>query len=85
LLEKLLGKHYPKWKVDFGTEFLRDLDGLIQSGRLRYLGKGTLKAGQPWGHIFEGEGLTLILRGDGSYWTLMKSGEGLANTIQMLP
>jgi uncharacterized protein DUF4157 len=85
LLEKVLKKRYPKWQEDNGLNFLNDLDELISSGRLRYRGKGTLKINTPVSHIYEGEGLTLVLRQDGSFWTLLESGTGMAATIKYVP
>jgi phage-related protein len=85
LLEDLLGKKYPKWKGDEGAEFLRDLKSLLDSNRLKLVGRGTLAKGEPWAWIYRGEGVTLVLRQDGSFWTLLKTGEGLDKAIVMLP
>jgi hypothetical protein len=81
----VLEKRYPKWQEDNGAGFLTDLDGLISSGRLPYRGKGTLKINTPVSYIYEGEGLTLVLRQDGSFWTLLESGTGMAATIKYVP
>ena len=85
LLEKVLKKKYPKWQEDSGAGFLADLDEMISSGRLQYRGKGTLKINTPVSHIYEGEGLTLVLRQDASFWTLLESGTGMAATIKYVP
>ncbi len=82
LLEKVLKKKYPKWQADLGADFLADLDELISSGKLRYRGKGTLKVSTPKAYIYEGDGLTLVLRQDGSFWTLLESGTGMAANIK---
>ncbi|MEU9198413.1 hypothetical protein [Streptomyces hundungensis] len=85
LLEKLLGKKYPKWKDDEGMEFLSDLFELVRSGRLKYEGLGTIKVGHDAALIFRGEELTLVLRIDGEFWTLLENGSGMADNIIMLP
>jgi hypothetical protein len=85
LLEKVLGKKYPKWKDDEGMEFLSDLFELVRSGRLKYDGLGTIKVGHDAALIFRGEGLTLVLRIDGEFWTLLENGSGMADNIIMLP
>jgi hypothetical protein len=36
-------------------------------------------------YIYEGEGLTLVLRQDGTFWTLLESGTGMAATIKYVP
>lgn len=76
LLEKVLGKRYPKWKVDEGAEFLADLHEMVKSGRLEYEGMGTLGKDQPAGHVFRGEGLTFVSKENGEFWTLLTSGQG---------
>ena len=43
LLEDYLGKKYPKWKVDEGAEFLKDIEILRDSGKLVHVGQGTIK------------------------------------------
>ena len=84
LLEDLLDKKYAKWKDDNGAEFLKDLTDLVKSNRLVLAGRGTLKKDQPWAWIYRGEGLTLVLRQDGSFWTLLESGKGLDQGIVMI-
>lgn len=84
LVEDLLGKKYPKWKGDQGAEFTRDLTSLINSGRLALVGRGTLAKGEPWAWIYRGEGLSLVLRQDGSFWTLLESGKGMDLAIEMI-
>lgn len=81
LLEKMLGKKYPKLKVDEGQGFLDDLGSLIDSGRLQYAGSGTLKKGHPTLDFYKGEGITLAIlptsTNSGEFVTILKSGEGL--------
>jgi hypothetical protein len=84
LIEDLLGKKYPKWKGDEGAEFARDLTSLINGNRLALVGRGTLAKDQPWSWIYRGEGLTLVLRQDGSFWTLLESGKGMDLAIEMV-
>ena len=83
LLSAVTGKSYRKLK-DHGPEFLADLTALVDNGTLKHVGLGTLKAGMDAGNIFRGEGLTLVTKVDGEFWTLLKSGEGLDKAIQMI-
>jgi RHS repeat-associated protein len=85
LLERLLGKKYPKWSATHGAEFLQDIDKLIADGTLTHVGQGTLKKGQPPMNIFRGQGLTLVTKPGGEFVTLLESGKGLDKGIQMLP
>ncbi|MFJ1704204.1 LamG domain-containing protein [Kitasatospora sp. NPDC088346] len=84
LMEKVLGKKYPKWKTDEGAEFLGDLQEMIKSGRFKDEGLGTLNRDSGPGRVFRGEGLTLILTEGGEFWTLLQSGTGRDLAIQML-
>ena len=77
LLENLLNKKYPKWKVDEGAEFLDDMHELVKSGRLKYQGMGTIKKDFPACHIFRGEGLTMVTKESGEFVTLLESGTGM--------
>ena len=45
---------------------------------------GTLNKTAGPGHILRGEGLTLVLKPNGEFWTLLESGEGLDLAIQMI-
>ncbi|MEU9326269.1 hypothetical protein AB0D91_21035 [Streptomyces canus] len=81
MMEKFLGKTYPKWKDDEGAELLADLFELVTSGKVKYQGLGTFKVGFDAAHIFSGSGLTLIVKTNGEWWTLLKSGEGMASNI----
>ena len=88
LLGNMLHKKFPKWKVDQGAEFLKDLGDLVASGRFVSVGQGTLKKNQPVLDIYRGEGLTLALRSLGNetseFVTLISSGKGLDLGIQFL-
>ena len=81
LLEKYLGKKYPKWKVNEGAEFLKDIEMLRDSGKLVYIGQGTIKKGQPLMEIYRGEGMTYISKklpnGTEEFVTLIESGKGM--------
>ncbi|MFI5550670.1 hypothetical protein [Streptomyces sp. NPDC051738] len=81
IMEKFLGKTYPKWKDDEGAELLADLFELVTSGKVKYQGLGTFKVGFDAAHIFRGSGLTLIVKTNGEWWTLLKSGEGMDTSI----
>ncbi|MFJ4968350.1 hypothetical protein [Streptomyces sp. NPDC088755] len=84
LLEDVLGKKYPKWKYDEGATFLVDLLEMIRSGKFKYEGIGTLNRDSGPGLIFRGQGLTLVLKAPGEFWTLLKSGTGMDKAIVMV-
>ncbi|MFD5319615.1 hypothetical protein [Streptomyces sp. NPDC127098] len=84
LLARLLDKTYPRWKVDNGLSFLEDVHEVISSGRIPYVGMGTLRAGQEAGHIYRGEGITIVLKQNGEFWTLLESGKGMDTAIRMV-
>ncbi|MFD8572704.1 hypothetical protein [Streptomyces sp. NPDC059639] len=84
LMEKLLGKKYPKWKTDEGASLLADLFELVTSGKVKYEGLGTLKAGYEAAHIFRGSGVTLVVKTSGEWWTLLETGAGMDRAIVML-
>ncbi|MFB7253820.1 hypothetical protein [Streptomyces nojiriensis] len=90
LTEKLLGKKYGKWKEDEGQEFLDDLTQLVlKDQRLKFEGVGTLPRPDADGTysqklIFRGEGLTVVLKPNGEFQTLLESGMGMDKSIQML-
>ncbi|MEU8184125.1 RHS repeat-associated core domain-containing protein, partial [Micromonospora sp. NPDC049047] len=90
LLAKVLDKTYPKVKVEeraggLGREFLTDLDEMVKSDRFKLEGLGRLPLAAEDAHIFRGEGLTLVTKTDGEFWTLLKSGERMDLHIEMLP
>ena len=85
LLEKKLDKKYPKYKEsNNGQEFLQDLQNLIDDGFLEYQGLGTLKKGAEPMNIYRGDGLTLVVKTNGEFVTLLESGTGLDLGIQLL-
>ena len=78
ILEKYLGKKYPRWKYSNGAEeFLNDIQKLIKDGTVKYEGIGTLKINQPDMMIFRGEGMTIVTKLDGEWVTLLESGSGM--------
>ncbi|XVU26649.1 LamG domain-containing protein [Actinoplanes sp. CA-054009] len=81
LLEKLLNKHYPKWRVDEGQSFLDDIHEVIKSGRVKYIGPHQLNSTSDVGHLYRGEGITIAIHQDGTFWTLLKSGVGMDNHV----
>ncbi|CAH5261622.1 Putative deoxyribonuclease RhsC, partial [Serratia marcescens] len=89
ILEGYLGKKYPKWKVDEGAEFLRDVEKLRDSGKLVHVGQGTIKKGQPVMEIYRGEGMTYISKklsdGREEFVTLIESGKGMDLGIVFSP
>ena len=85
LLEKLMGKKYPKYKdSNNGMEFLQDLSKLIKDGSLEYQGLGTLKKGAEPMNIYRGKGLTLVTKTNGEFVTLLERGIGMDLGIQFL-
>ncbi|KAF0866039.1 hypothetical protein [Pseudomonas sp. LD120] len=81
ILENYLGKKYPKWKVNEGSDFLTDIENLKISGKLTHIGQGTLKKGQPAMEIYKGEGMTYVGKnlpnGTEEFVTLIESGKGM--------
>ncbi|CAI0845535.1 Cell wall-associated polypeptide CWBP200 [Serratia ficaria] len=89
ILENYLGKKYPKWKVDEGAEFLKDIEHLRDSGKLVHIGQGTIKKGQPVMEVYRGEGMTYISKklsdGKEEFVTLIESGKGMDLGIVFSP
>ncbi|HDJ1450216.1 TPA: RHS domain-containing protein [Serratia rubidaea] len=81
ILEKHFVKKYPKWKVDEGAEFLKDIETLRDNGKLIHVGQGTLKKDQPLMEIYRGEGMTYVAKklpdGTEEFVTLIESGKGM--------
>jgi hypothetical protein len=42
-----------------------------------------LKKGEPEGLIYRGNGVTIVLKENGDFWTALKSGEGLDTAIEI--
>ena len=89
ILEKSLGKKYPKWKTSEGAEFLKDIETLRDNGKLTHVGQGTIKKGQPVMEIYRGEGMTYVSKklpnGTEEFVTLVESGRGMDLGIVLLP
>ena len=78
LLENITGKKYPKWKESNDAEaFLQDIQQVIQDGRVKYVGDGTLNKTSDLMHIFRGEEITIVTKLDGEFVTILTSGEGM--------
>ena len=82
LLEEVTGKKYSKYKTH-GQEFLDDIGKVIEDGTVKYVGKGTLKKGQPEVNIYRGNGITIVIMDGGEFITLLESGKGLDLAIQI--
>ncbi len=76
LLEKAIGRRVASWSADQGEEFVAELKRLIASGMLHYQGKHTVAKGEPWVHIYRGQGLTLVQKQSGEFQALWTTGEG---------
>ena len=83
LLEKVTGKKYSKYKTH-GQEFLDDIGKIIDDGTVEYVGKGTLKKGQPAVNIYRENGITIATMDDGEFITILESGKGLDLAIQII-
>ena len=82
LLEDITGKKYPKWKQsNNGEEFLGDLSNLIDDGEIVKIGETTFSKGQPVAQVYDGKGITLVLKENGEYWTLLESGVGRSKAL----
>ncbi|MFD3323993.1 hypothetical protein [Streptomyces sp. NPDC058701] len=85
MMEKLLGKKYPKWKDDEGAELLNDWFEMIRDGRFEFKGIATIKKDHDPGLIFRYNGHTLVLQMDGTFWTFLQDGGGMnPNDFQWL-
>ena len=83
LLEEVTGKKYTKYKTH-GQEFLDDIGKIINDGTVKYEGMGTIKKGFPADKIYRGNGVTVILKQNNEFRTIIKSGEGMDLAIQMI-
>ena len=83
LLENITGKKYSKYKTN-GQEFLNDIGEIIDDGLVKYVGKGTLKKGQPIVNIYRGKGITIVTKGDGEFVTILETGKGMDLGIVMI-
>jgi hypothetical protein len=94
LLGGVVGRRFPGNPAGH-ADFLAELNRLTRSGELRPAGLTSIRRGDELVYAFEGsfrrtlrdgqvrtEALTMLMRPDGEWVTLLRSGEGLANTIQ---
>ena len=51
---------------------------------MKYVGKGTLKKGQPIVNIYRGKGITIVTKGDGEFVTILETGKGMDLGIVMI-
>jgi len=63
---------------------LNDIGKIIDDGTVKYVGKGTLKKGQPAVNIYRGNGVTVVTKTDGEFVTIIESGKGLDLGIKMI-
>jgi hypothetical protein len=87
LVQKAAGTKYPISPAG-QTAFLNDLSGFIASRRLQPIGAGTLARGEPIAYVFRGlvgtAGLTLVMKPNGDWQTVLRSGEGLDLRLRFL-
>lgn len=83
LLENVLGKKYPRYKTH-AEEFLKDVGKVIDEGIVKYVGKGTLKKGQAVVKAYRGNGISVFIKENNEFVTLLKSGEGLDKAFQLI-
>ncbi|MEE4491097.1 polymorphic toxin-type HINT domain-containing protein [Streptomyces sp. BE230] len=82
VVEDALGTKYKKLKED-GPRFRDDIAKAVKDGTFKLVGKGTLKKGEPEGLIYRGNGVTIVLKENGDFWTALKSGEGMDTAIEI--
>lgn len=78
LLSEVTGKKYPKYKKSNKCEeFLEDISNLIEINEVEFVGTGTLKKGMDSMNIYRGKGITIVLKMNNEFVTILRSGEGL--------
>jgi len=83
ILEKALGTKYAKYKTH-GQAFLDDIGKIIDNGTVQFVGKGTLKKDGEVLHIYRGNGMTVAVKPNGEFVTLLESGKGMDLNIQFV-
>ncbi len=84
LLEKLLGKKYPRWKESNTAEaFLKDLSNMIDDDRFQFVYKSTAEKGGEILNIYKGEGLVVATKTNNEWVTLLEDGKGMAIQFEM--
>lgn len=81
ILENALGTKYSKYKTH-GDAFLEDIGKIIDDGTVKLVGKGTLKKDGEVLNIYRGNGMTLAIKPNGEFVTLLESGKGMDLSIQ---
>lgn len=76
LLEKVTGKKYKKFKTD-SQEFLDDIGRIIDDKIVEYKGKGTINRDSEILEIYRGNGITVIIKEDGEWVTILEQGSGM--------
>lgn len=85
LLRPITGKNYRTLK-EGGPEFFQDLTDLVDDGTLVFDGVGNIPGGGTTpALVYRGQGVTLVTKMDGEFWTLLKTGERMEPNIQMVP
>jgi len=87
LLARATGNAYPVSPAG-ETAFLNELSNLIASRRLQPIGAATLNRGEPIVYVFRGTvgvaRLTLIMKPNGDWQTILRSGEGMDLKMRFL-
>jgi hypothetical protein len=83
LVEQVTGNRYSRL-IDHAQQFLDDMTGLINGGRVTFVGSGTLKNGQPPVNVFRGEGITIVLKPNNEWVTTLQTGSGLDTAIRFV-
>ncbi len=84
LLENILRQKLPKWSESCeGLAFRDGLEKLIESGQLEHHGLATLNKSALPAHVFEGLGVTAVIKAEGEFVTLLESGTGRATSGAM--
>jgi hypothetical protein len=76
LLEKVTGKRYSKVAED-GPKFLKDIGKLIDNETVKFVGQGTLNRDSDLLNIFRGKGITIAVKPNGEWVTILESGKGM--------
>lgn len=87
VLAKANGRTYPLG-AQGQASFLADMSALIANRQMTLVGIGKLKIDTELVYVFRGRvgsaGLTIVMKPDGNWLTLLRSGEGLDNNIIFL-
>ncbi|WP_310602850.1 polymorphic toxin-type HINT domain-containing protein [Anaerosporobacter sp.] len=75
LLERVTGKKYPSYKNP--EEFFNDIKRLINNGTIPFVGKGTLNKCSDVLNIYRGKGITIAIKQNGEWVTILEQGKGM--------